>query len=200
MTTAKSEATKEALVAAALQTLREEGYAGTSARAIARRGGFTQALIYYHFPDLQSLLLAVLERASAERLRRYQEVLQGVDSAVELAASLRQLYLEDVEVGHVKAVQEIVAGASSSPVLGRRVLELLRPWAQFAEETITRLVTGSPLEHLVPAEDAAFAALALYMGMETMTHLNRDPAPGERLLEALARVAPLADMLRAGGG
>jgi AcrR family transcriptional regulator len=192
----KSKATREALVAAALQTLREEGYAGASARAVARRGGFAQALIYYHFADLEALLLAVLERASQERLARYQEELAGVDSVVELARRLALLYREDVEVGHIKAVQEIVAGASSSPRLGKRVFELLRPWADFAEETISRLVTGTPVESLVPAADAAFAALALYMGMETMTHLNGDPTPGERLLETLARVAPLADALR----
>lgn len=199
MTSAKSATTREAMVTAALQTLREEGYAGTSARAVARRGHFGQALIYYHFPDLQSLLLAVLERASTERLARYREALAEVDSVAALAEKLEALYLEDVQVGHVKAVQEIVAGASSRPELGRQVLELLRPWAQLAEDTIGRLVAGSPLESLVPAGDAAFAALALYMGMETMTHLNGDPAPGERLLAALRRVAPFADMLRAGG-
>jgi AcrR family transcriptional regulator len=199
MTTRKSATTREALVAAALQTLREEGYAGTSARAIARRGHFGQALIYYHFPDLQSLLLAVLERASTERLERYRETLAGVDSVAELADRLSALYREDVEVGHVKAVQEIVAGASSQPELGPRVFELLRPWAELAESTIARLVAGTPFEGLVPAGDAAFAALALYMGMETMTHLNRDAAPGERLLAALRRVAPLADAVRGAG-
>jgi AcrR family transcriptional regulator len=200
MPTPKSAATREALVVAALQTLREEGYSRTSARAVARRGGFGQALIYYHFPDLQSLLLAVLEHASSERLDRYREALQGVDSIQELARRLADLYREDVEVGHVKAVQEIVAGAASSPELGRRVFELLRPWAEFAEETIDRLIAGTPLAPLVPAGDAAFAVLALYMGMETMTHLNGDAGPGERLLAALQRVAPLADMLRAAAG
>ena len=108
----RSAATKDALVAAALQTLREEGYSGTSARAVARRGGFTQALIYYHFADLEALLLAVLERASSERLARYREALEGVDSVADLAERLAVLYREDVEVGHVKAVQEIVAGAA----------------------------------------------------------------------------------------
>src|SRR5260370_36559939 len=105
----RSAATRDALVAAALQTLREEGYAGTGARAVARRGGFTQALICYHFADLEALLLAVLERASRERLERYDEQLAGVGSVTELAARLASLYREDVAVGHVKAVQETVA-------------------------------------------------------------------------------------------
>ncbi|HEX6488661.1 MAG TPA: TetR/AcrR family transcriptional regulator [Candidatus Dormibacteraeota bacterium] len=192
----RSTATRETIVRACLATLREEGFAGTSARAVARRGGFGQALIYYHFADMQALLVAAVERASSDRLARYHEVLEPVSSVAELAAALGDLYREDVAIGHVAAMQEIVGGASSLPGLGRQVIELLRPWAEFATETIARLVAGTPFESLVPAEDAAFAALALYMGMETMTHLNGDREPGERLLQALAHVAPLADAVR----
>ena len=62
--------TKERIVVAALETLKEEGFAGTSARAIARRGNFNQALIFYHFGTLNDLLLAALDRTSAERMAR----------------------------------------------------------------------------------------------------------------------------------
>jgi AcrR family transcriptional regulator len=191
-----SAATKEAIVEACLATLRTEGYSHTSARAVARRGGFAQALIYYHFDDLESLLVAALEKASTERLERYREVLAGVDSVTELARRLTDLYREDVAIGHVKAVQEVVAGAASSPGLGPKVIELLQPWTALAAATIDRLIAGSAFESLVPAGDAAFAAVALYMGMETMTHLDGDREPGERLLETLRRVAPLADTIR----
>lgn len=194
--TRKAAATREAIVAACLQTLREEGYGGTSARAIARRGGFGQALIYYHFDDLESLLLAALEKASTDRLRRYREVIGTVSTVADLAARLTDLYREDIAVGHVKAVQEVVASASSSPERGRRVIDLLQPWHELAEQTIARLLAGTSFAALVPAGDAAFAALALYMGMETMTHLDGDRAPGERLLAALRSLAPIADAVR----
>ena len=49
--------TAQTIVKAALETLREEGFAGASSRAIARRGGFNQALIFYHFGSLANLLL-----------------------------------------------------------------------------------------------------------------------------------------------
>jgi len=192
----KSAATREAIVAACLESLREDGYARTSARSIARRGGFGQALIYYHFEDLGALLLAALENASTDRLRRYREELAEVATVTELAARLAELYREDVAVGHVKAVQEVVAGVSASPERGRRVMDLLQPWHELAEAVIQKLVAGTAFAPLVPAGDAAFAALALYMGMETMTHLDGDRAPGERLLEALRAVAPIADTIR----
>jgi AcrR family transcriptional regulator len=194
----KSAATRDAIVAACLATLREGGYAAASARSIARRGGFAQALIYYHFEDLDALLIAALEKASTDRLSRYRQVLGPVTTVAELAEQLTELYREDIAVGHVKAVQEIVAGASSAPERGRRVMDLLQPWHELAEEVIDRLLAGTGLAPLVPAADAAYAALALYMGMETMTHLDGDRAPGERLLEALRRFAPLADGIREG--
>jgi AcrR family transcriptional regulator len=192
----RSAATREAIVAACLETLKQEGYAGTSARAIARRGGFGQALIYYHFEDLEALLLAALQKASTDRLRRYREVVGSVTSVTELAERLTDLYREDVAVGHVKAVQEVVASASVSAERGRRVIDLLQPWHELAENTIERLLQGTAFAPLVTAGDAAYAALALYMGMETMTHLDGDRAPGERLLAALRSLAPLADAVR----
>jgi len=62
--------TRAHLVEAALRTLIEEGYAGTSARAIAGRAGLNPALIFYHFGGVDDLLLAALDRSSAERLER----------------------------------------------------------------------------------------------------------------------------------
>ena len=84
--------TRERVVRAALQTLAGEGFAATSARAIARRGGFAPGVIYYHFEDLEHLLLAALEWTSEQRRARYRAELAGATSAAELLARLRALY------------------------------------------------------------------------------------------------------------
>src|SRR5207249_1839872 len=42
-------ATRAQFVEATIETLKREGFAGASARAIARTGGFNQSLIFYHF-------------------------------------------------------------------------------------------------------------------------------------------------------
>src|SRR6266851_164114 len=121
-------ATRDRIVRAALSALAEEGFAATSARAIARRGGFTPGVIYYHFEDLEHLLVAVLEWTSEMRLARYREELTGASSAAELLLRLRALYAEDLAGGHVAAVQELVSGAASNPRLGPAIVERLRPW------------------------------------------------------------------------
>src|SRR3954471_7427544 len=70
----KSRATKDQIVDAALETLKEEGFAGATSRAIARRGAFNQALVFYYFGTLDNLLLAALDATGEARLARYREV------------------------------------------------------------------------------------------------------------------------------
>ena len=53
-----SEDTKQRIIRATLQTLREQGAAGTSARAIAAAGGFNTSLLFYHFGSVEGALLA----------------------------------------------------------------------------------------------------------------------------------------------
>ena len=64
-------ATRDRIVKAALETLKNVGFAGTSARAIARAGDFNQALIYYHFGSVEDLMIAALHDFSERRLKRY---------------------------------------------------------------------------------------------------------------------------------
>src|ERR1700680_2946311 len=73
------------IVDAALETLRAEGYAGVSVRAIAAAGSFSPALVLYHFGSVDGLLLAALDRISSERLSRYEGRLRDVSSLRTLA-------------------------------------------------------------------------------------------------------------------
>jgi AcrR family transcriptional regulator len=187
--------TRERVVRAALATLAGDGFAGTSARAIARRGRFAPGVIYYHFEDLEDLLVATLEWTSDRRLARYRDELAGVTSAAELLRRLRSLYAEDLAEGHVAAVQELVAGAASSPRLGPAIVERLRPWRELTEEVARRFLAGTPLESVVPARELGLAVVALYLGLETLTHLDRDRSGAESLFAAAVPAAALFDRL-----
>ncbi|TMK57251.1 MAG: helix-turn-helix transcriptional regulator, partial [Actinobacteria bacterium] len=76
--------TAQTIADAALETLREEGFAGATSRAIARRGGFNQALIFYHHGSLERLLVAALRQTSEQRLERYREAVAGASTLDEL--------------------------------------------------------------------------------------------------------------------
>ena len=70
---AQGTATRERILEAAFETVRREGYANTSARAIARRGSFNQALIFSHFGEVNQLLLAAVDRVGDVLRKLYRE-------------------------------------------------------------------------------------------------------------------------------
>src|SRR5947207_15257968 len=67
----RSSDTRERIIAATLQTLEQDGFAETSARAIARNGGFNQALIFYHFGSIAQVLIEAFREVSDEQTGRY---------------------------------------------------------------------------------------------------------------------------------
>jgi AcrR family transcriptional regulator len=187
--------TRERLLEATLATLRSHGFVGTTVREIARTGRVNQALIFYYFGSLDRLLLAALDLTSSRRLARYQAALAPVGSLSDLIDVMRTLYAEDVEVGHVAAVQEMIAGGSSIPGLRQEVVSRMDPWVSFAESVINRLLNNTALESLLPTREMAYAAVALYFGMETITHLDGDRTKAETLFNTGAQFAPFADAL-----
>src|SRR5213080_4585690 len=114
-------ASAQVIVDAAVETLREQGFADATSRAIARRGGFNQALIFYYFGSLEALLLAALEQASEERLARYRAAVADVDSLATLIPVMADLWEEDKDSGHVRVVSQLVAGAVNRPELSGRI-------------------------------------------------------------------------------
>ncbi|MHB8507443.1 MAG: TetR/AcrR family transcriptional regulator [Candidatus Dormibacteria bacterium] len=186
------------LMDAALETLKTEGYAGATARAIARTGGLNQALVFYHFGSVRDLLLAALDRTSAERLERYRTELADVRTLSELVDRMRELYQDDAGSHHITAVQQLVSGSSTNPDLGPEIVARLAPWAAFATEIVDRFLKGTAFEAFLAPEAVAFAAIALYLGMETLTHLDPGGAKVLGLFEASRRLAPMVDVLLAG--
>ncbi|MGO9975405.1 MAG: TetR/AcrR family transcriptional regulator [Solirubrobacteraceae bacterium] len=188
-------ATKPRIVDAALETLRSHGFAGASARQIARAGGFNQALIFYHFGSVRNLLLAALDTVSARRMASYGPVFERAQTISELAVLAREIYAEDLQNGYVTVLGEMVAGGVSDPELGREVASRLQPWMEMVERKLGVLLSGSLLEPLIPARDVAFAIVALYLGIDLLSQLDGDHARAESLLDLGVRYAPLAGTL-----
>ena len=190
---------KDRIVEAAFETLKEEGFAGTSARAIARRGSFNQALIFYHFGTLNDLLLAALDKTSADRMARYREAIQSSESVDERIGIATRLYREDLSSGRITVISELVAGSLARPDLASEVVQRMEPWIDFTEDVIEDLLEGSPFQGLVPLRTLAFAVVALYLGVDLLSHLDQDNSRAEALFQLAAVMGPLvAPMLDSG--
>ncbi len=116
----RSSGTRAKLIDAAIETLKAEGYAGSSARAIAERAGLNQGLIFYHFGSVANLLLAALDSVSARRMAQYGAAVDAVRTPSELVDVATAIFREDLDAGYVAVLVEMIAGASSTPGLGRR--------------------------------------------------------------------------------
>ena len=109
-----SQDTKTRIIEATIATIKEEGMAGTSARAIARRGDFNQALIFYHFGNIDEVLFEAIKETSRRRIERYREQLEGVTSLPELAAIAADLHNEDMAEGSLTVLTQLMAGAAGN--------------------------------------------------------------------------------------
>ncbi|MGP4025388.1 TetR/AcrR family transcriptional regulator [Actinomadura sp. 3N407] len=189
----RAEARKR-LLEATIRTLAVEGYGGTTARSIARTGGFAPGVIYYHFEDLEALLVAALRHTSQARMARYEEALGSCTDATGLLSRLRELYAEDMtDQGHIDAVQELFTASATSPLLREELLAHVDSWSRFAAAAVERLVDGTALEHLVPSRDLGMIAVAMFLGIQTLTHLDGDRARIESLFSTAEPAAILWD-------
>jgi AcrR family transcriptional regulator len=188
---ASPHATRQALVDAAIESLRFDGFAGASARAIAARAGSNQSLVFYHFGSVAELLLAALDEVSARRLEQYTAAVEGVRTPAELVTAAAEIFREDLDAGYVTVLVEMIAGAAASPELGEQVARRIAPWRTFAHDTIASALSDTPLASVLPVDDAAYAVVALYLGMEMLSHLDGDRSPALSLFAQAGRFATL---------
>ncbi|MDQ6732396.1 MAG: TetR/AcrR family transcriptional regulator [Actinomycetota bacterium] len=174
------------------------GFAGASARAIAHQGQFNQALIFYHFGSVQTVLLAAFDLVSDRRMQEYGPQIEAAVSAPELAGLARLIYDDDLERGDVSALGEMVAGGVSDPVLGAEVAARIEPWIDMVERKLAQLLEGSALLSVVAPRELAFGIVAAYFGVDMLSHLQQDRSRAESLLELAERLADLADTMLLG--
>jgi AcrR family transcriptional regulator len=190
----RREQARDRILRATVDTLAQHGYAGTTARAIALRGGFAPGVIYYHFTDLDDLFRETMQFVSDGRMDRYREQVTGVTSAVELLERLRLLHDEDVASGHISAVQELIAGGSE-PVTDQIRTEVRR-WQDLAEEVIGALVANTPFAPFVPVRPAAEAVIAFYLGLEMLQQIDVDPSRTDAFFASAQQAAVFFDTFR----
>jgi AcrR family transcriptional regulator len=193
----RSAGTKQVLVKAAIDTLKADGFAGASARAIAGRAGCNQALVFYHFGSVANLLLAALDAVSADRLEHYSTALEHVGSPRELIDVAAAIFREDLDAGYVTVLVEMIAGASSTPGLGAEVAARIAPWKEFARRAIESTTANAALGSLLPADQAAYGIVALYLGLELLSHLDGDQTSALALFDRAKQLSALLAALGA---
>lgn len=135
---------REQLVDAALDVILEEGYAGVSIEAIAKKAGVTRPVVYDHYPNLGRLLHALVEREERYALAELEEVvptdLEGRDPAELLPAGVER-FLEAV-ASRPKTWRLILLPLEGTPKIVRQHVEANRARTLERIELLVRWAVG----------------------------------------------------------
>lgn len=195
---ARAAESRAALIAAAIDALREVGFAAASAREIARRADCNQALIFYHYGSVTDLLLAALDDISARRMAAYRDLIDGSGTLVELIDSARTVFTEDLDAGHVSVLAELITAAHSTPGLGEQVAARLAPWREVTQGAVRRGLARSPIDFGVPVPELAHAVMAGILGLEMLAHVDGDRSAALAMFDRARFLAGLLEVLGRG--
>jgi AcrR family transcriptional regulator len=185
--------TRRKLLEGTIQALRARGIAGTSARAIAAAAGVNQALIFYHFGSVEKLVDAACRAATAERVALYRSRFAAVGSLRELLQLGRELHVAEREVGNVRALAQVLAGAQQDAGLASAARDALGLWIAEIETALTRLISSSPIADIADAAGLAQGVAAAFIGIELYEGVN--PGGAAAALDTLEQLAVLAEVI-----
>ena len=189
--------TRHRIMAAALETVRESGITGTSARAIAATGGLNQALIFYHFGSVTNLLVEAARISSAARVAAYQEVTEDVTSLSTLVDVAKRLHHEAEADGSVAVLTQLMAGAASDPEMGQAILAGFEGWIDLVEAALKKALDGQPIASAIPPREAAYSISALFLGIELMARLDPEKSEASAVFDSLRDLAEIIESVPA---
>jgi AcrR family transcriptional regulator len=132
---------REQLLNAALSVIVEQGYEGVSIEAIARTAGVTRPVIYDHFPNLERLLRALIEREEEHALQQLAAVVpeapSGAGEPAELFAAGVRRFLDAV-LARPESWRIILLPPEGTPANVRNQVERNRAVIQARIATIVR--------------------------------------------------------------
>ncbi len=185
--------TRDRLVQATLETLRDRGIAGVSARTIASAAGLNQALVFYHFGSVDQLLAAACSEGASARVASYRERFDAVTSLGALLTLGRELHREEADRGNVTVMAQVLAGARHDERLVPAGREALSLWVAQIEPVLARLLEGSPVADVVDVPGLARGVAAAFVGIELYDGV--DPEAADAALGALEQLAVLVDVV-----
>ena len=161
---AEARATREALIAAALELFTERGYAAVGTEEIVTRAKVTRGALYHHFEDKRDLFRAVFERVETDLMARIGERMKSTDDPMELMLAGVGAFLDACEEPAVKQISltdapAVLGWSEWREVDNRHGLGLTRAALQGAVDAgVLRPIPVDAMAHLFVAalSEAAF--------------------------------------------
>lgn len=185
--------TRAKLLDAAVQSIRQDGMAGVSARGIAARAAVNQALVFYHFGTVGELVDAATRLAVDASAEFYREQFASVSSLGELLTLGRGLHERERAAGNVAMMAQLMSGAQGDEVLAGAARYAMARWNAEIETVVRRVLRDSPLMTIADPAGIARAISAGFIGLELYEGVDADGAA--LALDSLEKLGVLVDVL-----
>ncbi|HVU74485.1 MAG TPA: TetR/AcrR family transcriptional regulator [Mycobacteriales bacterium] len=131
---AETSQTRDALLDAVEQLMREQGYAGVTYRAVAAKAGVTAGLVQYYFPKQDDVFVAAVRRRSEQNLSRLRQALDADPDR-----TLRVLWEYSREESAAALTTEFMALGNHRPSVRTVIAEVTEQVRQVQLEALARV-------------------------------------------------------------
>ena len=173
------------LIDAAVTVLARDGFAHTSARAVAQEAGTVNGSVFYYFGSMDGLLAETAAALAERGIARIREGLGGDRAHVEWPNRLAAVMRAEAEGDDGRAVMELFVGSRTSPALAAEVRAAIDSAIDYAASELSAVLGSSPITQLIPVSLAAELGAAAFLGIEVLAQNGRQ-IDLERLAAALA--------------
>ncbi|WP_197523049.1 TetR/AcrR family transcriptional regulator [Actinokineospora pegani] len=176
----RSRATRQRLLAAAVDCLAEVGWSGSTVSVVAERAGVSRGAAQHHFPTREDLFTAAIDYVTEERLAHLRADLPnlppGEDRTEAVVTTLGEMFTGKL----FRAALQLWVAAASDPLLKARVVPLE---AKVGRETHRLTLEALAADESHPGVRAAVqATLDLARGLGLANTLTDDTNRRRRVL------------------
>lgn len=149
-------ATRDRLVAAAIDVFARKGYHGAIVDDIVEASGTSKGAFYHYFPSKQGIFLTLLDELAAVVERGVESTVESEHGALAKVEAALRVVLETAEAQRDLVRILLVEAVGLGPTLDRRRLEIHARFATLIRRHLERAVA----EAAIPPQDTVLAAQA----------------------------------------
>ncbi|HKF77264.1 MAG TPA: TetR/AcrR family transcriptional regulator [Terriglobales bacterium] len=186
-----SASAREQIVRAAAESLLENGYAGTSVRAIASRAGVAIGNLQYYFPTKSELLVEAWRYLTARSVDELRAACNQLDDPLEaLELGVESIWDTLRKLGDMQlAAFDLLVQAPRTDRLRAYLPELFTRYREVIQEQIDRLEADGRVRLLVDREVLVPLVLNTVLGFGLYYVVTRDDDSCLRALSAFRQLA-----------
>lgn len=183
--------TRDLIVRAAADSLLEQGYAGTSVRAIAGRAGVAIGNVQYYFPAKSELLVEAWRHLTLRSVDELRQVLNQLTDPLEiLEIGVESIWDALRRLGDVQlAAFDLLVQAPRTEPLQAYLPELFTRYRDVIEEQLDRLDRDARIRLKLPHDVLVPLVLNTVLGFGLYYVVTRDDESCLRALSAFRQLA-----------